>query len=152
MENILKSISEAPEAIAKLEKANLEIKIRINQVKERLDKIKNQTLAEVSSEKEGGKKVYSNAEMRELETNNRLLNNAEYIELSNSLEKLEQEKSLNEIEIQRLNNQLSVDRYKVRLYTAEKMEQASTNFTAGLGIVNQLLNLFKPAKEDVCPF
>ncbi len=161
MENILKAISEAPKAIADMETDNLEIKRQCSKLKEQMDGIKKSTWAAVANEKEDGKKVYSNAEMRDIEVEKRLSENNQYQECIISLDVFESQKARNEIKLQQLVNQFSVDRYKLRLYTAEQTERAARTFNEGLSTLYNLGNLITAFKaipgglmsqEESCPF
>ncbi len=160
MENILKAISEVPGTIASLESDNLEIKRQCSKLKEQMDGIRKSTWAEVANEKEDGKKVYPNAEMRDIEVEHRLAESNDYQENVISLEVFETQKARNEIKLQQLINQFSVDRYKLRLYTAEKTERAATTFSEGLNTLyhlGKIITTFKAIpefmpREENCPF
>ncbi|KUG02599.1 hypothetical protein ASZ90_019967 [hydrocarbon metagenome] len=160
MENILKAISEVPGTIASLESDNLEIKRQCSKLKEQMDGIRKSTWAEVANEKEDGKKVYPNAEMRDIEVERRLAESNDYQENVISLEVFEAQKARNEIKLQQLINQFSVDRYKLRLYTAEKTERAATTFNEGLNTLyhlGKIITTFKAIpefmpREENCPF
>lgn len=157
MHELLKAISDAPQAIAGLENENLDIKRQAAKIKDQMDSIRKSTWAAVANEKEDGKKVYPNAEMRDIEVENRLAENNLYQETVISLEVFETQKARNEIKLQQLVNQFSVDRYKIRLYTAEQTERAARTFNEGLSTLYNLGSLYTSFKagitqEENCPF
>lgn len=161
MDELLKAITAAPKAIAEHEAKSLVLKGQIGEVKEAIEGIKKSTWAEVASEKdESGKKAYPNSELRDIEVEKRLQQNKQYQKLVSSLKVLEESKAKTEIEIQQLTNQFSADRYRLRLYTAEKMERAASSFNQGIETLYHLAKLFSAAQampkpgfvpED-CPF
>ena len=161
MDDLLKAISAAPKAIAELETKSLVIKQQIGEVREAIEGIKKSTWAEVASQKdESGKKAYPNSELRIIEVEKRLQQNERYQKWISSLKVLEESKAKTDIEIQQFTNQFSADRYRLRLYTAEKMERAASSFSQGIETLYHLAKLLSAAQampkpsfvpED-CPF
>ena len=133
-----------PAAIADLETKGLALKNRAQSLKDKLDAIKNQFISEIASAvKEDGKKIFSNAEAREIELANRLKEDEEYQSFLKQLSDIENEKAENEIALEKLKAEFSVERYKLRLKTAEQVERASKHFVEGLQIVAGLGNFIK---------
>ncbi|WP_054692462.1 hypothetical protein [Syntrophomonas palmitatica] len=140
----LEKLSGYPSAIAGLEKNGLALKNKAQSIKTRLENIKAQFQADIALAKtEDGKKAFSNAEARDIELSKRLSGSEEFQNLSGQLDAVEKERAENEINIEQLKGEFSVERYKLRLQTADKMEQASLHFTEGLQILSGLGNLFK---------
>jgi hypothetical protein len=138
-----------PGAIAELETRGLALKNRAQSLKDKLDAIKNQFISEIASAvKEDGKKMFSNAEAREIELANRLKEDEEYLSFLKQLSDIETEKAENEIALERVKGEFSVERYKLRLRTAEQVEQASKHFAEGLQIVAGLGNLFQQLTQQ----
>lgn len=138
-----------PAAIAELEIKGLALKNRAQSLKDKLDAIKNQFISEIASAvKEDGKKMYSNAEAREIELANRLKEDEEYLSFLKQLSETENERAENEIALERVKGEFSVERYKLRLKTAEQVEQASMHFAEGLQIVAGLGSLFKQLTQN----
>lgn len=158
MNEVLKAISAAPKIIAELENKNLTIKQQLSEIKEAMDGIRKSTWAEVAAEKdENGKKVFPNAELRDIEVERRLSENERYHKCDINLKVFEDTKVRNEIELQQITNQFSVDRYKIRLYTAEKIERAAGSFCQGVSALHHLgaiIAAFKPnnSMQEDCPF
>lgn len=133
-----------PLAIADLQSKGLELKINAQSLKEKLDTIKNQFMSEIASAvDENGKKMFSNAEAREVELAKRLKEDEEYQSFLKQLSDIENEKAENEIALEKLKAEFSVERYKLRLKTAEQVERASKHFVEGLQIVAGLGNFIK---------
>ena len=138
-----------PAAIADLETKGLALKNRAQSLKDKLDAIRNQFISEIASAvKEDGKKMFSNAEAREIELANRLKEDEEYLSFLKQLSDIETEKAENEIALERVKGEFSVERYKLRLRTAEQVEQASKHFAEGLQIVAGLGNLFQQLTQQ----
>ena len=138
-----------PAAIADLETKGLALKNRAQSLKDKLDAIRNQFISEIASAvKEDGKKMFSNAEAREIELANRLKEDEEYLSFLKQLSDIETEKAENEIALERVKGEFSVERYKLRLRTTEQVEQASKHFAEGLQIVAGLGNLFQQLTQQ----
>lgn len=161
MNEVLKAISAAPQIIAELETNNLVIKQQISETKDTMDGIKKSTWAEVASEKdENGKKAFPNADLRDAEVERRLSESDQYQKCVLSLKAFEGARAKNEIELQQVNNQFSVDRYRIRLYTAEKIQSAALAFNQGINTLHSLGSLLTSIKtpqeaapmQDECPF
>lgn len=141
-----------PGAIAELETRGLALKNGAQSLKDKLDTIRNQFISEIASAvKEDGKKMFSNAEAREIELANRLKEDEEYQSFLKQLSDIENEKAENEIALERVKGEFSVERYKLRLRTAEQVEQASKHFAEGLQIVAGLGNLLKQLTQQNPP-
>lgn len=133
-----------PGAIAELETRGLALKNGAQSLKDKLDTIRNQFISEIASAvKEDGKKMFSNAEAREIELANRLKEDEEYQSFLKQLSDIETEKAENEIALEKIKAEFSVERYKLRLKTAEQVERASKHFVEGLQIVAGLGNFIK---------
>jgi hypothetical protein len=166
MHNTLKEITAAPALIKESELKILEFKNVIAETKKQMDFIKRNTACEVASEMvEGNKKAFPNAESREAETEKRLLQNDKYLELQSSLAQAETQRSEEEINLRYITDTFSANRYKVKLYTADKVERAATNFLGAVQIaagLSELLSKFgsinptsldsTKEKFDDCPF
>lgn len=155
------NIEEYPQAIAEIEKKGLELKFQAQRAKDSMDRIKRAIISEVAGEKdEAGKKKFSNAEAREIEVESRLAEEPAYQDLVQLLSKVEEDRATNEINLQQLKDEFSVTRYKLRLLTAEKTEQASIHFCEGLKILSGLGDIIKSLTkinqqeqpEETCPF
>ncbi len=142
MQNIIDEMARAPEQIKKTELNILELKNEAMSIKEQLDGIRRAIACEVAASlTDDGKKAFSNAEAREAETEKRLQQDETYQKLKNSLQALETKKAEEEIGLQCLRDVFSVNRYKVRLYTADKVEKAASAFYGGMTIVDKLENI-----------
>ena len=138
-----------PAAIADLETKGLALKNRVQSLKDKLDTIRNQFISEIASAvDENGKKMFSNAEAREVELARRLKEDEEYQSFLKQLSDIENEKAENEIALEKLKAEFSVERYKLRLKTAEQVERASKHFAEGLQIVAGLGNLFQQLTQQ----
>lgn len=141
-----------PSAIADLETKGLALKNRAQSLKDKLDTIKNQFMSEIASAvDENGKKMFSNAEAREIELAKRLQEDGKYQSLLNQLSDIENERAENEIALDKIKAEFSVERYKLRLRTAEQIEQASKHFVEGLKIVAGLGNLISQLAQQSPP-
>jgi len=150
MQLIINQISEAPQRIQQAELKILEQANIIADMKKNMSSISKATLCAVASEVDGsGKKVYTNAESREHETEKRLLLNEEYQQLKKAMSEAEYKKSQEEIGLQCIKDEFSSNRYKIRLQCASKIEKASENFLGGMqilaGLDKLLTQLSNPA-------
>lgn len=150
MQLMINQISEAPQRIQQAELKILEQASAIAEMKKTMNRISKATICAVASEVDGsGKKVYTNAESRDHETENRLLLNEEYQQLKKAMSEAEYKKSQEEIGLQCIKDEFSSNRYKVRLQCASKIEKASENFLGGMqilaGLDKMLTQLSNPA-------
>ena len=95
--------------------------------------------------------MFSNAEAREIELAKRLQEDGKYQSLLNQLSDIENERAENEIALDKIKAEFSVERYKLRLRTAEQIEQASKHFVEGLKIVAGLGNLISQLAQQSPP-
>jgi len=138
-----------PLAIADLQSKGLELKINAQSLKEKLDAIKNQFMSEIASAvDENGKKMFSNAEAREVELAKRLKEDEEYQSFLRQLSDIENKRAENEIILEKTKAEFVVERYKIRLKTAEQVEQASKHFAEGLKIVAGLRDLISQLAQQ----
>lgn len=148
---IVKTLEEYPRTIANLEKTCLELRLQISRLKESLDIIRKNTMLEVANAKDGDKKAFPNAEIREIETETRLANNSEYQKNRTRLEELEKQKTETEILIQQAKDEFSAVRYRLRCESAEKVEAASRQFATGLQIATGLVEILQRLLSKTSP-
>jgi hypothetical protein len=139
----MKFLEKHPQTIANLERNCLGLRQQISTLKDSLDAIRKGTLLEVHNAKDGDKKEFPNAEVRELETERRLALNGNYQETQKRLKELEKEKGETEILIQQARDEFSVARYRLRCETAEKVEEAARQFTVGLQVATGLVEVLQ---------
>lgn len=148
-----------PQAIAELELKGLALKNEAQSFKDTLDGIKKHFVSEIADEvKEDGKKMFSNAEARDIELSNRLKEDPEYQTVQRQLSEIETERAKNDIALEKVKGEFSVARYILRQTTAKQMEQASIHFAEGLQILLGLGTLLKgfsqnpPSTDDEIDF
>lgn len=136
MQLVINQVTEAPQKIQEAELKVLEQTGVIAEAKKIMNSISKTTYCDVASEvDENGKKIYTNAEAREHETEKRLELNEEYQQQEKTLSEAEYKKSQEEIGLQCIKDEYSSNRYKIRLQCASKVEKASENFLGGMQIL-----------------
>ena len=138
MQNVIKEMTMMPELIQQSDLMILELKNSLTRVKEQMNTICKAIACEVAAETEGGKKAFSNAEAREAETDKRLQKNEAFQKLKESFYDWDNKKAQEEIGLQNAKDIFSVNRYKVRLYTADKLEKSARDFLGGIQILSSL--------------
>lgn len=140
----MNELNSYPQKIAELERKGLALKNGSQSLKDKLEAIKNQFITEIAAAKDDkDKKLYSNAEAREIELANRLRVDEEYQVILKQLSELDTERADNDIELEKVKGEFSVARYILRQKTAAQVEQASQHFVEGLQILAGLGTIFK---------
>ena len=141
-----------PQLIADLERKGLQYKNNAQTLKEKLDAIKNQFVTEIANAKDDkDKKLFTNAESREVELISRLRGDEEYQVILKQISELGKLRADNEIELEKVKGEFSVARYILRQQTAAQVEKASQHFVKGLKIVEGLGDLLKQLSSSKNP-
>jgi hypothetical protein len=150
MQNVIKEMTMMPELIQQSGLRILELQNSISKVKKQMSTICKATACEVAAEMVDGKKAFGNAEAREAETDKRLQKNEVFQKLEDSLCDWDNKKAQEENGLQNARDIFSIIRYKVRLYTADKMENAARDFLGGMQILSGLgdFSTLEKAAED----